>query len=751
MNFEQFAKNGAFSLTDVPEGLCLAVSQLVDRSKPLKPNSAYLYYTDHLPELIPFRPFSEKMIRQILDAKDEWDEFLDRKNFALSEIKKLGKLTPELEKSIEETFDPETLEDLFHPYKHRPRSKAALAREAGISGLADWIWDCAHGTLTPEPGQTLEIWGYTFRNPGKGFESLEQVLQGARDLMIERLTDHFDLRQFCRTTLKNESIVRVKAGPKLKPDSRFKSFVNFEKPVSHFFSQEGAKDFLQIRRGWIEEELVFSIMGDEAREKIVEHFRAYSASSTEAGQGFPILEEAVTLALKTHIMPAMENDLMKLLKDRADQGAFLQLEEEFMLLLDHPSAGKTPVLAASPGHRGQVWIAAIGELGEVKAFKQVQIQEPESGEILRSMVSENGVKVCGVESHVGLSKEAHGWIRKSLGTESALPVTWVASSGSLAFANSDEPKREFPSLDQKTRSAIYLGRFLQDPVSALCDLDLRTLSLGHYQHDVSQAALKRILDATLASRIHQNGVSLTTASAGKLARVHGLDPALASNIIAFRETHPEAFSTPEDLLKVPGITQQIFETCRKFLKVEPPERSTGEESDAEESPFPKFRSDVYSISDLKIDEIYPGIVTHITTYGAFVDVGAYQDGLVHISQITHDFIKDPSQVLHPGQLVSVKVLEINAAKKQFSLSIKALASAPAASHAKTRRTRERFQQPKKRPTPSGNPAIAPVSAAAPAQRPTPSAKPKHVARPKEAFNNPFAALAGLKSNLKTEK
>ncbi|OFZ21544.1 MAG: hypothetical protein A2X94_05415 [Bdellovibrionales bacterium GWB1_55_8] len=784
----------------------------------------------------------EVAVRDILEGKERWDRILERQTFIVGEIERQQKLTPELKQTISTTFDSARLEDLYLPYKQKRKTKAALAKEAGLEPLANWIWDCGHGTEQAQPGQTLEIWAFTFRNEGKGFNDAVAAIGGAQDILVERISETQELRQLVRSKMFENGYIRSSKAEKVKPNSKYENYFSYHELISSLLQPKNSHRYLAIRRGWIEEELVLNFggvpeeknSGDDFETDLLRKFEAF-ACTVHDSPGVEVLLKSARLALKAHVLPSIDSEAHKALKEVADQVAIDVFSENVRKLLLSSPFGAKAVLGLDPGIRTGCKLAVVDGAGKYIASTVIHLHSEDSrssaAKLLPELVRTGEIRAVAVGNGTG-GREAEVFARKALkdaGVE--VPVVMVSEAGASVYSASDIAREEFPDLDLTVRGAISIARRLQDPLAELVKIDPKSIGVGQYQHDVSPTALKRGLDFVVDSCVNSVGVNLNTASEPLLAHVSGIGPALAKSIVEHRR-EKGLFHSRAQLTEVPRLSTKSFEQCAGFLRIPGgenpldntgvhPERypalealaqrkgfdtrallGTGVDAIRKDSqlkdelgeftfadvirelekpgrdprdqfvPF-QYRDDIAELSDLKPGMICPGIVSNVTNFGAFVDIGVHQDGLVHISQLSDRFIKDPRDAVSPGDRVQVRVVEVNLEKKQIALSMKSLNPGEVRGKAPAERTSDRNAEPsrqkrspKKPPAPTPTPGfetrpspIRPVSERKPISSPIRPATqhavhqkdsgPKRGPRP-QFTNNPFAALAGFKGNGKPD-
>ncbi len=782
----------------------------------------------------------EVAVRRTLEAKELFDKILSRQAIILESIERHATLTPELRERILATFDLDALEDIYHPYRQQKKNRALAAREAGLEPLADWIWNCGHGTETPQDGQTLDLWAFTFRNEEKGVLDPKSAIEGARDILVERLAGTPELRALVRSAYFENGWLRATKTEKAKAQSKFEAYFAFQEKLSSLRDPGSSHRYLAVRRGQAEDELQVTVGGPtddpEFEARLVAAFEAAACSVPES-PGAEVLRHAGRIAFKNNVRTSIENEVHRVLKDAADAAAAHVFAENVRRRLLEAPFGAKPVLGVDPGIRTGCKLAAVDASGKLVATDVVHLQTDEQRSAARDTVArlarENAPAAAAVGHGTG-SREAEVFVRAAL-REAGLevPVVLVSETGASVYSTSDAARSEFPDLDATVRGAISIARRVQDPLAELVKIEPRSIGVGQYQHDVAHAVLQRALDAVVEDCVNAVGVNLNTASRQLLARVAGIGPSLAAAIVEHREAQG-LFRSRQQLLDVPRFGPKAFEQAAGFLRVpggDHPLDATGvhperypalealaarlDKSPAELlgpgaalvreaellkeelgpytwadilaelekpgrdpretfTPF-SFREDVQKIEDLKPGMACPGIVSNVTSFGAFVDIGVHHDGLVHVSQLGARVTKEPQSALKPGERVQVRVLKVDLEKKQISLTMR---TPPP--ERKARPPRKPLPAPARRPPPAPKPAAdAPTAPRAgdrpkapsrpgprpglprssgPGDRPRserpfppngrgPSARPPAEKRPESrrpAFNNPFAVLAGLK-------
>ena len=675
----------------------------------------------------------EVVIQRVLNAKTLWDDLTSRKEFILKEIESQGQLTDELKSKINGTYELNALEDLYLPYKKKRKTKATIAREAGLEPLADWIGERSHATSPSS--ETLNQKAATFINPALGVADAAAAIEGAQNILVERLSETVELRQFVRNRITELGFLGSKKGEKAKEHSKFELYFDYRASIKTLMDPNNSHRYLAMRRGEEEGELTLSIGGanDDTTfdDDLLAHFEKAACTNRSADTAKTALF-AARLALRVYVLPSLAAETHTALKGVADEAAIKVFGENLRsLLLASPLGAKT-VLGVDPGIRTGCKLALVDRSGRYVANAVVHLNDGNDRSRLKALLQELSKNTALQAIAIGngtASRETESAFRKTVDELNLkIPVVVVSESGASVYSASDVAREEFPDLDLTVRGAISIARRLQDPLAELVKVDPKSIGVGQYQHDVSQTALKSSLERTVESCVNAVGVNLNTASQHLLAYVSGIGHSLAKAIVEHREKHG-LFQSRKDLLQVPRFGEKAFEQAAGFLRVsdgsEPldntgvhPERypvlhdyaaqlgksikdllgagvslmkadksfreKVGEFTfndivqelekpgrDPRESFVAfEFLQDVHEVKDLKVGMICPGIVTNVTNFGAFVDIGVHQDGLVHISQLSNSFVKDPRTVVSPGNKVKVKVLEINIEKNQIALTMK---------------------------------------------------------------------------------
>ncbi|MFM6930540.1 MAG: helix-hairpin-helix domain-containing protein [Bdellovibrio sp.] len=729
----------------------------------------------------------EVQIRAVIEGHETYNEIVKRKAFLIKEIGEQNNLTAEVQKRIELSWDLGELEEIYKPFKKKKKTKATIAREAGLEPLATWIWDMGHGTL--KDTETMEMKAKAFLNPTAKIVTYEEALKGAQDIIVDKIANDADLRGMVAKNYHEKGRIVSKAAKGYKPNSKYEMYKEFEEPVKPLMDAKNNHRYLAMRRGWQEEELTLDVKGDD--EEILRSYERFATTTPDNAIG-DYLKQSARLALNVYVLPSVVNEVHRLLKEKADQDAITVFAENVRKLLLASPYGSKCVLGVDPGLRTGCKIALIDKSGAFISHTVLYTLGDDAdrkaktlfGEVMKQVQIEAiavGNGTAGRETEAFLRK-----VLKDLGKN--IPVVMVSESGASVYSASDIAREEFPDLDLTVKGAISIARRLQDPLAELVKVDPKSIGVGQYQHDVNQSQLKKSLEAVVESCVNNVGVDVNTASAALLSHVAGIGPALAKGIVEARKK--ALFTDRTELLKVSKFSAKVYEQAAGFLRIPGgkqvldstgihPERYQAVTDMAKDlgvsltevigegakklvsqrtkwaqlvgeftfddivkelekpgrdprDPFKVFqyRDDIMEVKDLKEGMICPGIVTNVTNFGAFVDIGVHQDGLVHISALSHKFVDDPRKVVNPGDHVTVKVMKVDVVRNQISLTMK-MDDAPEASMPREKRA----DQPRQGGYKPGGAKLPPPGGGA-GHRPAggPPAKPAN------PFNNPFAAL-----------
>jgi uncharacterized protein len=664
----------------------------------------------------------EVQIRSIEEKLAYFRELEERRATILASIAEQGKLTDELKKRIEQTLDKSELEDLYLPYKPKRRTKATIAREKGLEPLADRIWAQEPG---PEP---LAAYAATFVNAELGVNSVDEALEGARHILAERLSEDADLRKALRAFVFAEgTVVSKKATDAVDEQEKFKMYYEYSEPVKTIPSHR----MLAIRRGESENVLYFLIEVEPERSLGIMHHHALRAPGEWTGQ----MELAIEDAWKRLLNASIQGEVRLELKRRSDTEAIGVFRDNLFNILLAPPAGPISVLGIDPGLRTGCKVAVVDETGKVLAHDVLYLHTSKQGNAeatpkLDALLRNHNVRAIAIGNGTA-SRETDAFVRDFLREKGIADIfsATVSEAGASVYSASDVARQEFPDLDLTVRGAISIARRLQDPLSELVKVDPKAIGVGQYQHDVDQRQLQESLETVVESCVNRVGVDLNTSSWTLLRFVAGISERTALNLVSYRNEHG-SFRSRQQVLEVPGIGPRTFEQAAGFLRIrnaQNPLDSTAVHPESypvveqiagslsttvdeiirrpelldkvdrsglavgaytlddilselrkpgrdprDKFVAPSFHEGVRELSDVQPGMVLEGVVTNVTKFGAFVDVGVHQDGLVHISELSNRFIKDPSEAVKTGQIVKVKVLTVDAKAKRIGLSIKAL-------------------------------------------------------------------------------
>ncbi len=662
----------------------------------------------------------EVQIRTIEERRAYLLELHERRQAIHSEIQKQGKLTPELSKKIESCQTKAELEDLYLPYKPKRRTRAIIAQEKGLEPLANRIW------LQPLEGNPRSE-AERFVDATKGVLDVDAALSGARDICAERVSENADVRKAVRDAFSARGVIRVhKAKEQLESVTKFDAYANHEEPIAKIPSHR----FLAIRRGEKEGMLKVDIELSENLVPNVARSVGVNASSPWSRELNAAVEDAYERLIVPAVRIDLRVEL-KLNSDRGAIQVFAQNLRELLLSAPYGSRTVLGVDPGQRTGCKCAVVAKTGALLEHDVFNLVQGDRAiEQAKVLVCrLVRQHRVAAVAVGNGTH-GRETESFVRETLAAQGLkdVIVVSVSEAGASVYSASDVAREEFPELDLTVRGAISIARRLQDPLAELVKIDPKSIGVGQYQHDVHQPFLVKKLDEVVESCVNQVGVELNTASAPLLSRVAGVGPTLAKRIIEHRKQQG-MFASRKALLDVAGLGPRTFEQAAGFLRVREgdhpldasavhperyplvermaadlgvpvpslignaeaiarinPERyfsadvgaftvndiltelkKPGRDPRSEFEP-PRFRDDVRDIGDLKPGMVLEGVITNVTAFGAFVDIGVHQDGLVHVSKLSDRFIRDPSEVAHVGDRLQVRVLEVDLARKRISLS-----------------------------------------------------------------------------------
>ncbi len=667
----------------------------------------------------------EVQIRAIEEDLAYFRELLARRETILSSIAEQGKLTDELKARIVATLDRSELEDLYLPYRPKRRTKATIARERGLEPLAQYLW-----TQEPGPVSLMEL-AQSLVDPAREVPAVDDALEGARHIVAEMISEDAGVRKAARQMLFEEGMIVGRKVPDAADEQeKFRMYYEYSEPAKTIPSHR----MLAIRRGEAEKVLYWLIEIDDARMLGLLRPRILRRE----GDWTLHLNLAIEDCWKRLLNSSIQGELRLELKRRSDTDAIQVFRENLQHVLMAAPAGPIAVLGIDPGLRTGCKIAAVDETGKFLAHDVIYPhtgRATEAGQKLATLVQQFKVRAIAIGNGTA-SRETDAFVRDFLHEKKLSEVfrVTVSESGASVYSASEVARQEFPDLDLTVRGAISIARRLQDPLSELVKVDPKSIGVGQYQHDVDQRQLQQSLETVIESCVNRVGVDLNTASWALLRYVAGISERTALNIVSYRDANGR-FRSRQQLREVSGIGPKTFEQAAGFLRIRhgaQPLDSTAVHPESyalveqiagslktpidelirsphllEKLDRSQFRAGVYTLNDILeelrkpgrdprdqfvapafndavrgIADVRPGmvlegVVTNVTKFGAFVDVGVHQDGLVHISEISSRFIREPSEVLKTGQIVQVKVLAADEKTKRISLSIKALQSGEA--------------------------------------------------------------------------
>ena len=655
-------------------------------------------------------------VAQVAAEMDNVLELEHRKEFILTTIEGQGKLTPELRTRIEECWDETTLEDIYLPYKQKRRTRAQVAREAGLEPFAEAILKQSYTPLKQLAAKTLD-----------GFEgSFEDALQGAKDIIAERVSEDERARQTLRTTFTIHAQICSKViKGKDAEGQNYRDYFDWKEPLKRCSSHR----LLAMRRGEAEGILRVSICVDDepAMERIARQFVRGNSESSQ------VVREAVEDGYKRLLEPSISNEFGASSKQKADEEAIRIFVRNLEQLLMASPLGQKRVMAIDPGFRTGCKVVCLDAEGNLLHHDVIFPHPPRAERVKAMLTVQNLVEKYGIQAiSIGngtAGRETEDFVRH-LDLPDNVEIYSVSEDGASIYSASEIGREEFPNEDVTVRGAVSIGRRLMDPLAELVKIDPSSIGVGQYQKDVNQTALRKSLEETVVACVNRVGVNLNTASQWLLTYVSGLGPSLAQNIVRYRRENGP-FHSRKELMKVPRLGAKAFEQSAGFLRIkggdEPldnsavhPERYELVERMARDQkcsvaqlmadkslrdridvnryvsgevglptlrdimteldkpgldprqPLKAFAFDetVHDIEDLREGMILPGIVTNITNFGAFVDIGVHEKGLVHVSQLADHFVKDPTTVVKVQQQVMVRVVGVDLQRGRISLSMK---------------------------------------------------------------------------------
>ena len=669
---------------------------------------------------------NEVQIAQISDLNEKLKEMAKRKETILKTITELGKLTPELQKRIDECWNATELEDIYLPYRPKRRTRAQVAREQGLEPLAQML--LSYAASNPQKAAMNFVKG--------DVKDVEMALQGAKDIIAEQLAEEEKCRNIVRQQFRRDAFIIskvVKAKKDTDEAQKFSDYFEWEEPLRRCSSHR----LLAMRRG--ENEGILRVKIETDDDECISRLRRCLPPIPPQGGGAckRLLYEALEDGYKRLLQPSIETEFANLSKEKADDEAINVFAQNLRQLLMDAPLGQKRVMGIDPGFRTGCKVVCLDAQGNLLHHEAIFPHPPvnrlmEAKMHVLDMISDYQIEAIAIGNGTA-SRETREFIEDLASLKEEAPAVFVVSEdGASVYSASKTARDEFPDEDVTVRGAVSIGRRLMDPLAELVKIDPKSIGVGQYQHDVDQTKLKHTLDQTVESCVNQVGVNLNTASQHLLTYVSGLGPVLAQNIVDYRRENG-AFTSRAQLKKVPRLGPVAYQQCAGFLRIpgaknpldnsavhpesyevvermakdqgchvgdlisnpqlrhqvdirryvidtigiptltdimqelEKPGRDPREQLEAFE-----FDPNVKEVDDLVEGMILPGIVTNITNFGAFVDIGVHQDGLVHVSQLANKFVKDPNDVIHLHQHVKVKVLQVDRRRNRISLTMKGI-------------------------------------------------------------------------------
>ncbi len=658
---------------------------------------------------------------QIINIRDRYNQLVEldkRRESIINSIQEQNKLTDELKEKLINASSLSELEDIYLPYRPKRKTKASIAIAKGLEPLAKIILAQNKSDINMEAEK--------FIDQEKGVESLEDAISGARDIIAEIVNENQNVRKPLREFFMKESVIRSRnIKGKEKEGENYKNYFEWEEKLSKAPSHR----ILAMLRGEREEFLRINIFPSE--EKAMEILvRIYIKAQNESSQQLMI---ALKDSYKRLLAPSLETEVRNSFKEKADAEAIRVFAENLRQLLLTPPLGQKNVLAIDPGFRTGCKLVCLDKQGKLLHNETIYPHPPEN-EVkqavnkIQSLV--NAYKIEAIAIGNGTAGRETERLIKNIRFDRNVMALVVNESGASVYSASAIAREEFPEYDITVRGSVSIGRRLMDPLAELVKIDPKSIGVGQYQHDVNQNELQKSLDDTVVSCVNAVGVEVNTSSKELLKYVSGIGPALAQNLITYRDEHG-AFRSREELKKVKRFSEKVFEQAAGFLRIQDAvhvldnsavhpesyhivkkmaeklscrindliekealrkqiklsdfvtekvglptlqdilsELSKPGRDPREKFDFFEFDKNVHSVKDLKVGMVLPGIITNITAFGAFVDIGVHQDGLVHISHLANKFVSDPNQIVKLNQKVNVKVLDVDIERKRISLSMK---------------------------------------------------------------------------------
>lgn len=661
----------------------------------------------------------EVQIAGISEWNEKLTELSKRKETICKTIKELGKMTDALQQRIDQCWESNELEDIYLPYKPKRRTKAQMAREMGLEPLATLL-------LTQREQHLKEAAKRFIKGE---VTSVEMAIKGAQDIIAETISENEQSRQQVRNAFQREAVITSKVVASKKESeeaAKFTDYFDFSEPLRRCSGNR----FLAIQRG--EKEGILRVKISIDSDNVVERLkRHYVKTNSECGK---LVAEAVEDAYKRLIEPSIENELTAATKEKADEEAIHVFTENLRQLLLSAPLGQKRVMAIDPGIRTGCKVVCLDSQGNLLHHDVVYPFPPKGNkegaqQRWKQLAERYNIEAIAIGNGTA-GRETNDLVQNITFAQGKVAVFMVSEDGASIYSASKTAREEFPDEDVTVRGAVSIGRRLMDPLAELVKIDPKSIGVGQYQHDVDQTKLKKSLDVTVSSCVNSVGVNINTASKHLLTYISGLGPTLANNIVEYRKENG-AFTSRSQLKKVPRLGPSAFVQCAGFMRI-PDAKNPLDNSAVHPESYPivekmakdagckvqelinnserlrqidlkqyvtndiglptltdiiqelekpgldpraeieefSFDENVHSIDDLHVGMVLPGIITNITKFGAFVDIGVHQDGLVHISQLANKFVSDAGEVVKLHQHVQVKVIEIDNRRNRISLSMK---------------------------------------------------------------------------------
>ena len=661
----------------------------------------------------------EVEIEQIQKLSKNFDEIQKRKESVLKSIEEQEKLTPELRAKIEQSFDLQEIEDLYIPFKKRRKTKADAAKEKGLEPLAKII-------MAQKNNGDIEQTAQNYLN--KEVSSVEEALQGARDIIAEWINENIFIRKNLRRVFQRKAVISSKVVKTKKEEEEAQKYAQYF-DWSESLNKIPSHRLLAMLRA--EKEGFIKVSIDIDKEEILTFMEGSLVKTASPSCAEQIILAAQD-AYKRLLEPSISNEILQEAKIKADEKAISIFSENLTQLLLAPPLGEKRILAIDPGYRTGCKVVCLDEKGDLLHNETIYPHAPQKETAIamkkiRSMVEAYHIEAISIGNGTA-SRETEFFIKK-IAFDRPLQVFVVSEAGASVYSASKIARDEFPDYDITVRGAVSIGRRLSDPLAELVKIDPKSIGVGQYQHDVDQTLLKEELDSTVVKCVNSVGININTASKSLLSYVSGIGEKLAENIVAYRtengafvdrnqikkvprlgekafqqaaafirikdgknpldnsSVHPEAYRTVEKMAKDLGIKTIDLIANEEKIKQIAPEKYTTEDigilgikdilkellkpglDPRKTSKVFEFDPNIKTFEDLKTGMVLPGIVSNITAFGCFVDIGIKENGLVHISQLKDGFVSDPSEVVKLHQQVKVKIIEIDTERKRIALSM----------------------------------------------------------------------------------